>query len=70
LRESSPAAKSSFLSNATGTTIRLSPTEYDAAFDELDDLGPIESALEEIIARWDEATTSVEAHNGPPGPAQ
>jgi hypothetical protein len=37
---------------------------YDAAFDELDDLGPIESALEEIIANWDAVTTSVLTNEG------
>ncbi|MDC3960247.1 hypothetical protein [Polyangium jinanense] len=31
---------------------------YDAPFDELDELGPIESALEEIIAQWEEAKPS------------
>jgi hypothetical protein len=31
---------------------------YDAPFDELDDLGPIESALEEVIERWEAAKPS------------
>lgn len=43
---------------------------YDLPFEELDDLGPIEPALEEVIERWDEATKSVEADEGPPVPAQ
>lgn len=34
---------------------------YDAPFDELDELGPIESALEEVIAEWEAAKPSVEA---------
>lgn len=29
--------------------------EYDAPFAELNDIGPIEPALEELIARWEEA---------------
>jgi hypothetical protein len=42
---------------------------YDAPFDELDDIGPIESALEELIERWEAAAPpSAEPHDGPPAP--
>ena len=34
--------------------------EYDAAFDELNDLGPIESAIEEIVERWEAACPTEE----------
>ncbi len=33
--------------------------EYDAPFDELNDLGPIESALDEVIARWEAAAPAM-----------